>query len=93
MLKKSGSAGGAPPASYFLNFSGLDRYNRSGVKFVFDPAKRELHYDGAAWREIVRRHPQSAEAAEARASRGAAAEVSRKRITAARNGCGTPTTG
>src|ERR1043166_8421613 len=59
-------AGGAPLASYFLNFSGLDRYNRSGVKFVFDPAKRELHYDGAAWREIVRRHPQSAEAAQAR---------------------------
>lgn len=60
-------AGGAPLASYFLNFSGLDRYNRSGVKFVFDPAKRELHYDGAAWREIVRRHPRSAEAAQARA--------------------------
>jgi hypothetical protein len=59
-------AGGAPVASYFLNFSALDRYNRSGVKFVFNPSKRELHYDGAAWRELVRRYPQSAEAAEAR---------------------------
>ncbi|MDQ3743334.1 MAG: hypothetical protein M3444_03015 [Acidobacteriota bacterium] len=59
-------AGGAPVASYFLNFSALDRYNRSGVKFVFDSSKRELHYDGAAWRELVRRYPQSAEAAEAR---------------------------
>ena len=59
-------AGGAPAASYFLNYSGLDRYNRSGVKFVFDPAKRQLHYDGSAWREILRRHPQSREAAEAR---------------------------
>jgi len=59
-------AGGAPVASYFLNFSALDRYNRSGVKFVFDPSKRELHYDGAAWRELLRRYPQSAEAAEAR---------------------------
>lgn len=59
-------AGGAPAASYFLNFSGLDRYNRDGVKFLFDPAKRELHYEGAAWREILRRHPQSAEASEAR---------------------------
>jgi hypothetical protein len=59
-------AGGAPLVSYFLNFSGLDRYNRSGVKFVFDPAKRELHYEGAAWREIMRRYPQSTEAAEAR---------------------------
>lgn len=59
-------AGGAPLASYFLNFSGLDRYNRDGVKFVFDPAKRELRYEGAAWREILRRYPQSAEASEAR---------------------------
>ena len=59
-------AGGAPVASYFLNFSALDRYNRSGVKFVFDPSKRELHYDGAAWRELLRRYPRSAEAAEAR---------------------------
>jgi hypothetical protein len=60
-------AGGAPIASYFLNFNGLDRYNRSGVKFVFDPAHKQLHYDGAAWREILRRFPQSPEAAEARA--------------------------
>jgi len=59
-------AGGAPVASYFLNYSGLDRYNRNGVKFVFDPSKRQLHYDGAAWREILQRYPQSAEAAEAR---------------------------
>ena len=59
-------AGGAPQASYFLNYSGLDRYNRNGVKFTFDPSKRQLHYDGSAWREILRRHPQSNEAAEAR---------------------------
>lgn len=59
-------AGGAPVASYFLNFSGLDRYNRSGVKFAFDPAQRELHYEGAAWRELARSYPQSAEASEAR---------------------------
>ena len=49
-----------------LEVVGLDRYNRNGVKFVFDPSKRQLHYDGSAWREILRRHPQSAEAAEAR---------------------------
>jgi hypothetical protein len=29
-------AGGAPQFSYFLNYSGLDRYNRQGVRFVFD---------------------------------------------------------
>jgi hypothetical protein len=59
-------AGGATPASYFLNFSGLDRLNRIGVRFVFDGAGRRFRYDGAAWREVVRRHPRSPEAAEAR---------------------------
>ncbi|HEX8282171.1 MAG TPA: hypothetical protein VF588_02405 [Pyrinomonadaceae bacterium] len=59
-------AGGAPVASYFLNFNGLDRLNRLGVRFVFDGAARQFHYDGAAWRELVRLHPRSPEAAEAR---------------------------
>src|SRR5438270_1108770 len=59
-------AGGAPQASYFLNFNGLDRYRRQGVVFVFDRATKQFHYDGAGWREIVRRYPQSSEAAEAR---------------------------
>jgi hypothetical protein len=59
-------AGGAPVASYFLNYSGLDRYRRQGVVFTFDARARQYRYDGAAWREILRRHPQSAEAAQAR---------------------------
>jgi len=59
-------AGGAPRASYFLNFNGLDRLNRLGVKFVFDAASKRFRYDGAAWREILRRHPRSPEASEAR---------------------------
>lgn len=59
-------AGGAPDYSYFLNYTGLDRYNRQGVSFVFDRAKKQFHYDGAAWREIVRRYPNSAEAEQAR---------------------------
>lgn len=58
-------AGGAPHASYFLNFNGLDRLNRLGVKFVFDAATKQFHYDGAAWHEILRRHPRSPEALEA----------------------------
>lgn len=70
-------AGGAPVASYFLNFNGLDRYNRNGVRFVFDPARRQLHYDGAAWREILRRYPQTPEAAEARARLGPKAAPSK----------------
>jgi hypothetical protein len=60
------SAGGAPEFSYFLNYNGLDRYNRQGVRFVLDRSAKRFHYDGAAWREIVRRYPQSPEAAEAR---------------------------
>jgi hypothetical protein len=59
-------AGGAPLASYFLNYSGLDRYRRQGVVFDFDPAAGQYRYDGAAFREILRRHPRSPEAAEAR---------------------------
>ncbi|HEX7312343.1 MAG TPA: hypothetical protein VF297_00230 [Pyrinomonadaceae bacterium] len=59
-------AGGAPHASYFLNYNGLDRYRRLGVVFDFDPASATYRYDGAAYREILRRHPRSPEAAEAR---------------------------
>ncbi|MET0626808.1 MAG: hypothetical protein ABW250_27995 [Pyrinomonadaceae bacterium] len=59
-------AGGAPHASYFLNYNGLDRLNRLGVKFIYDDASKQFHYDGAAWREILARHPRSPEAAEAR---------------------------
>jgi hypothetical protein len=59
-------AGGAPAASYFLNYNGLDRYRRLGVVFDFDPASESYRYDGAAFREILRRHPRSPEADEAR---------------------------
>lgn len=57
---------GAPLFSYFLNYNGLDRYNRQGVKFVFDESTKTFHYDGAALRDILRRYPQSKEAPEAR---------------------------
>lgn len=55
----------APEFSYYMNHSGLDRYNRLGVKFVFDRSTKRFHYDGAAWREIIRRYPKTSEAAEA----------------------------
>ena len=57
---------GAPEFSYYLNYNGLDRYNRQGVTFVFDREKRQFHYDGAAWREILRRYPYSREEGEAK---------------------------
>jgi hypothetical protein len=58
-------AGGAPLTSYFLNYAGLDRYRRLGVVFDFDAAARQFRYDGAAFREILRKHPRSPEATEA----------------------------
>lgn len=57
--------GDAPEFSYYLNHTGLDRYNRQRVGFVFDKSTKRFHYDGAAWRELVRRHPHSPQAVEA----------------------------
>ncbi|HEX8071679.1 MAG TPA: hypothetical protein VF546_17140 [Pyrinomonadaceae bacterium] len=57
---------GPPLHSYFLNYTGLDRYRRQGVVYTFDAATRQFRYDGAAWRELVRRYPRSPEATEAR---------------------------
>ncbi|MCA1613713.1 MAG: hypothetical protein LC800_06100 [Acidobacteria bacterium] len=59
-------AGGAPAHTYFLNFNGLDRFNRVGVRFTLDRGAKTFHYDGESWREILRRHAGSPEAAEAR---------------------------
>ena len=56
----------APEFSYYLNYAGLDRYNRQRVGFVFDNATRRFHYDGAAWRELIRRYPRSSRASVAR---------------------------
>lgn len=64
--EKEMTAGGAPVFSYFLNYNGLDRYNRQGVTFVFDARQRKFRYDGEGWQEIVRRYPRSPQAVEAR---------------------------
>ena len=58
--------GEAPEFSYYLNYTGLDRYNRQRVGFVFDKSTKRFHYDGAAWRELIGRYPRSPQAAEAR---------------------------
>jgi hypothetical protein len=59
-------ASGAPERSFFLNYVGLDRFNRQGIRFEYEPAEKRLRYDGAAWREILRRYPRSLEAEKAR---------------------------
>jgi hypothetical protein len=58
--------GDAPEFSYYLNYIGLDRYNRQRIGFVFDRTTKRFHYDGAAWRELIRRYPKTLQAAEAR---------------------------
>jgi hypothetical protein len=60
------TANGAPLFSYFMNFNGLDRYNRQGITFVFDQQAKRFRYDGESWREVVRRYPRSPEATDAR---------------------------
>jgi len=57
---------GPPEFTYYLNYSGLDRYNRAGVTFLFDRVTKKFSYEGAAWREVVRRFPHSPEAVDAR---------------------------
>ena len=58
--------GDAPEFSYFLNYTGLDRYNRLGITFIFDQSTKRFHYDGASWRELIRRFPHSLFATEAK---------------------------
>ena len=58
--------GDAPEFSYYLNYTGLDRFNRQRVGFAFDKSTKRFHYDGAAWRELIGRYPKTQEAAEAR---------------------------
>ena len=58
--------GDAPEFSYYLNYTGLDRYNRRGIGFIFDRTAKRFHYDGAAWRELIRRYPRSSASREAR---------------------------
>jgi hypothetical protein len=58
--------GDAPEFSYYLNYTGLDRYNRQRVGFIFDKNTKRFHYDGAAWRDLIRVYPRSSAASEAR---------------------------
>ncbi len=63
--RKISDLGHAPEYSYYLNHTSLDRYNRLRVTFLFDQSTKRFHYDGAAWREVIRRYPKSQEASEA----------------------------
>ena len=59
------AASGAPLHSFYLNYVSLDRYRRLGINFVFNSNAKLFHYDGANWREIIKKSPKSSEAVEA----------------------------
>jgi hypothetical protein len=65
LSRREMAASGAPVHSYYLNFNMLDRYRRLGVTFLFNSSTRTFHYNGASWREIVRKYATSTESAEA----------------------------
>jgi hypothetical protein len=57
---------GASTEAYYLNDPGLDRYSRLRIAFRFDASQTRYAYDGRAYRDLLRRYPQSAEAETAR---------------------------
>ncbi len=59
------AASGAPLHSFYLNYVSLDRYRRLGINFVFNSNAKLFHYDGANWREIIKKLPKTTEATEA----------------------------
>lgn len=65
LSRREMAATGAPVHSFYLNYTSLDRYRRLGIGFVFNPNTKTLHYDGAAWKEILTKFPKASEAVEA----------------------------
>lgn len=63
--RKEMAASGAPLHSFYLNFNMLDRYRKLGVIFLFNSVAKAYHYDGASWKEILRKFPTAPEAVEA----------------------------
>jgi len=59
------AASGAPLHSFYLNFSGLDRYRRLGLRFLFNIETKSFHYDGGVWFELLGKFSASGEAKEA----------------------------
>ena len=65
LSRREMAASGAPLHSFYLNYPSLDRYQRLGIGFVFNPSTKLFHYDGASWREIIKKSPATNEAKEA----------------------------
>ncbi len=65
LSRREMAASGAPLYSFYLNYASLDRYQRLGIGFVFNSSTRLFHYNGASWREIIKKTPATNEAVEA----------------------------
>lgn len=59
------AATNAPLHSFYLNYSGLDRFRKINIDFLFNSATKTFHYNGASWKEIISKFPKSAEVVEA----------------------------
>ena len=59
------AASAAPLHSYYLNYVSLDRYRRIGITFLFNPSTKQFHYDGASWKELIKKHAGTNEGVEA----------------------------
>ncbi len=66
LTRREMAATEAPLHSFYLNYSGLDRYQKMGVMFFFNANTKFLHYNGKTWQEIVKKFPKSSEAEEAK---------------------------
>ncbi len=66
LSRKEMAASAAPLHSYYLNFVSIDRYRKLGVIFLFNSTAKQFHYNGASWKEIVAKFPESPEAVEAK---------------------------
>lgn len=52
---------GLEETDLFANFSGLDRYEAFGIKFVYEAAADRYAYRGDAYEELVRKYPKASE--------------------------------
>ena len=65
LSRREMAASGAPLHSFYLNYVSLDRYRKLGIGFLFNSKTKLLHYDGAAWKEIITKFSKASEALEA----------------------------
>ncbi|MBK8316704.1 MAG: hypothetical protein IPL01_22900 [Acidobacteria bacterium] len=61
-LGEDTSLPGVSRRDLFLNFIGLDRFNKIGLTFNYVEDEGRFIYDGKAYRELLKKYPKSKEA-------------------------------